>query len=167
MSETHTAALLPLSFPSPCPPTFRGLVGLTLFPSLGIYFIYRCPASLNRIFSSVFLFLHPQSRSQNFTGFPVSLIPRAGLESRARPRLMIRCTTHMKPGFGRKSMEKEVLSAACFLVNMVEHSRWTLSLQKSACTHPACTQLCGSGLTLMHIPLLYFTDCSWCCCFWA
>lgn len=119
MSETHTAALLPLSFPSPCPPTLRGLVGLTLFLSLDIYFIYRCPTSLNRIFSSVFLFLHPQSRSQSFTGFPVSLIPRAGLENRARPRLMIRCTTHVKPGFGRKSMEKEVLSAACFLVNMV------------------------------------------------
>lgn len=74
------ATLLPLSFPSPCPPTFRGPVELTLFHSLGIYFIYRCPTSLNRIFSSVFLFLHPQRRSQNFTGFPVCLIPRAGLD---------------------------------------------------------------------------------------
>lgn len=47
-------------------------------------------------------------------GFPVFSVSRA----EPWPKLLIRCTTGMRPGFRRKSVEKEVLSAMCFLVSV-------------------------------------------------
>lgn len=83
-----------------------------------MYYIYVLYMNAQHLWTALFSFsLHispsiPKADAR--LGFPVFSVSRA----EPWPQLMIRCTTGMRPGFRRTSVEKEVISAMCFLVSV-------------------------------------------------
>ena len=130
MQETHKVTLLPPWVPSPCSEAWWGWRCSFLWV---LYLLW-----MSNIFEHFLKYIsHPPSPKwkPELHWFSVSLALTGG----PWPRLMIRHTTHRRHGFGRKSVDEKVLSATCFLVSVVGHSRHALSLWRSwAHTAHAC-----------------------------
>lgn len=140
--------------PSPRPPSFQ---------EAHLYILWMYSIFDQHCFYVLSISLHPSPLKQKSElDFPGPSPSKA----EPWPRVMISCTTCMRPEFGRKSVEKEVLCAMCFLVSGVIPAEGQWAHRGLGCT---AQHLCSVvvGLCLCAFPVVSFMNHSQWHSFWA